>query len=186
MMRAEIRLAGSGGQGIILASKIVAEAAGLYHGYNVVQTQIYGAAARGEISKADVILDEGNIYTLEISTANIFVCLYQEAYDKYHKELRENGLIILDDFYVKKYDKLNNRNQSFPITRSAIKLSGNTLVSNIIAVGILTILGNYFKEEYVIKAVKNRVPKAFLDINLKALEKGFELGRKKKPNVCGI
>ncbi len=186
MMRAEIRLAGTGGQGIILASKIIAEAAGLYEGFNVVQTQIYGAAARGEISKSDVIIDEGDIYTLEISVADILLCLSQEAYDIYSKELRENGIIILDDFYVRNYDKLNYRYLPFPISRTAIEISGSTLVSNIISVGIITVLGNYFSEDSAIEAVKKKVPKDFLDINMKALHKGFEMGKKQRPNVCDI
>jgi len=186
MLRGEIRIAGSGGQGIILGSKIIAEAAGIYEGYNVVQTQIYGAAARGELAKADVIIDDGDIYTLEISAANILCCLSQEAYDVYRKETREKGLIIIDDFYVTKYDQLNPRYLAFPISRKAIEISGSELVTNIIAVGIITVLGSYFSEESARKAVESKVPKGFVDMNIKALEAGFEMAKKKRPGLCDI
>lgn len=186
MLRGEIRIAGTGGQGIILGSKIIAEAAGIHEGYNVVQTQIYGAAARGELSKADVIIDDGDIYTLEISAANILCCLSQEAYDTYRRETMEKGLIIVDDFYVKKYDQLNPRCVPFPISRKAIEISGSELVANIIAVGLITVLGNYFSEESTRKSVERKVPKDFLDMNIKALEAGFDMARKKRPGLCDI
>ncbi len=184
MLRAEMRFAGSGGQGIILASKIVSEAAGIFEGYNVVQTQIYGAAARGELSRADVIIDDGNIYTLEIISADLLLCMSQEAYDAYRNELKENGIIVLDDFYVKNYDKLNSRYLGFPITRTARDKFNNPLVSNIIGVGILTVLGGFFKEDNVRKAVKKRVPKDSYNLNMDALETGFDLGKKKRTNLC--
>ncbi|MFO8061639.1 MAG: 2-oxoacid:acceptor oxidoreductase family protein [bacterium] len=184
MIRAEIRFAGSGGQGLILASKIVSEAAGLYEGFNVVQTQIYGAAARGELSKADVIIDDGNIYTLEVSSADILLCLSQEAYDRYHTELKEEGIIILDDFYVKNYDKLNSRYLTFPISRTAKEIAGSEIATNIVGVGLITELGGYFSRESAEKAVTKRVPKGFLDINIKALHAGFDMANKKNIRLC--
>ncbi len=184
MLRVEIRFAGSGGQGIMLASKIVAEAAGIYKGYNIVQTQIYGAAARGELSKSDVIIDDGNIYTVEISSADILLCLSQEAYKVYHRALKEKGIIILDEYHVKEYDKLKSRYLPFPITRTALNKFKTSLVANIIGVGLITTLGGFFSEDCARKAVKKRVPKDFLNMNLDALEVGFELGKKKNINLC--
>lgn len=184
MLRAEIRFAGSGGQGIILASKIVAEAAGIYEGYNVVQTQIYGAAARGELSKADVIIDDGNIYTLEINSADILLCMSQEAYDSYRGALKEKGIIIIDEFHVKNYDKLNSKYLPFPITATAREKFKNPLVSNIIGVGLITVLGGFFTEDNARKAVKQRVPNEFLKLNMNALEAGFEMAKTKNINLC--
>ncbi|MDD3803056.1 MAG: 2-oxoacid:acceptor oxidoreductase family protein [bacterium] len=184
MMRAEIRLGGNGGQGIILAAKVLAEAAGIYAGLNVVQSQIYGAAARGELSKADVIIDDGDIYTLEISSADLLLCLSQEAYDHFKNELKPEGKLVLDEFYVKDYDQLDKRFLAFPISQMSKDLAGSEMFSNMISVGILTVVGGYFSEEHALKAVEKNVPKNFLDMNLKAVQMGFEEAKKKLKKNC--
>lgn len=185
MMRAEIRLAGNGGQGIILAAKVLAEAAGIYANLNVVQSQIYGAAARGELSKADVIIDDGDIYTLEISSADLMLCLSQEAYDSFHKEIKPEGIVVLDDFYVQKFDALDKRFMSFPISQMSKDLAGSEMFTNMISVGILTVVGGYFTEEHALKAVEKNVPKNFLEMNIKAVNMGFEVAHKKmKERKC--
>lgn len=186
MMRAEIRLAGSGGQGIILAAKVLAEAASIFAGFNVVQSQIYGAAARGELSKADVIIDDGDIYTLEISLADVLLCLSQEAYDLYKKEMHENGKIIIDEFYVKNYDQLDKRVMVFPISQMSKDLSGSEMFTNLVSVGIVTVIGGYFSIENALSAVEKNVPKNFLEMNLKAVKSGFETAKNKYPDMCGF
>jgi len=183
-MRAEIRLSGNGGQGIILAAKVLAEAAGIYANLNVVQSQIYGAAARGELSKADIIIDDGDIYTLEISSADILLCLSQEAYDAHHKEIKPTGIIIIDDFYVQKFDPLDKRILSFSISQMSKDLAGSEMFTNLISVGILTIVGGYFSEENALKAVEKNVPKNFLEMNIKAVNMGFEVAKKKVKQNC--
>jgi len=182
-MRAEIRLAGSGGQGIILAAKVLAEAAGIYGGLTVVQSQIYGAAARGELSKADVILDDGDIYTLEITNADIMLCLSQEAYDTFGKSVKSDGMIIIDEFYVKKYERFKKNIFPFQISQSSNEIAGSEIATNIVACGIITVLGGYFSKEYTEKAVEKNVPKPFLEMNIKALTRGFEMAEQKK-NIC--
>lgn len=184
MKRAEIRLAGSGGQGIILAAKVIAEAAGIFSNYNVVQSQIYGAAARGELSKADVILDEGDIYTLEISAADILLSLSQEAYDTYSKELKEDGKMIIDSFYVKNYDQLDKRIFPFPISELSKQLANSEMFSNMISVGIITRMSKYFSEESILKSVEKNVPKNFVEMNIKAVKLGFDTVKEKYPNIC--
>jgi len=184
MMRAEIRLAGSGGQGIILAAKVLAEAAGIYANLNVMQSQIYGAAARGELSKADVIIDDGDIYTLEISSADILLCLSQKAYDSFHKEIKPSGIVILDNFYVQKFDPLDKRIMPFSISQMSKELAGSEMFANMISVGILTVIGGYFTEEHTLKAVEKNVPKNFLEMNMRAVKMGFEEAHKNLKKKC--
>ncbi|MGE3063923.1 MAG: 2-oxoacid:acceptor oxidoreductase family protein [bacterium] len=184
MMRAEIRLAGNGGQGIILAAKVIAEAAGIYANLNVMQSQIYGAAARGELSKADVIIDDGDIYTLEISSADLLLCLSQEAYDHFKDEVKPAGFLVLDEFYVQKYDPLDKRFLVFPISQMSKDLAGSEMFSNMISVGILTVVGGYFTEEHALKAVEKNVPKNFLEMNIKAVQMGFEEAKKRLKKNC--
>src|SRR5512136_882491 len=95
--RTEVRMAGEGGQGMILAGIILAEAAGIYGGKNVVQTQSYGPEARGGASKSEVVISDGEIDHPEVLEADIVVTLSQEAYDKYAASLKPGGLLIVDD-----------------------------------------------------------------------------------------
>jgi len=99
-MKYSVRLTGSGGQGIILASIILAEAAGIYDGKNVVQSQVYGAAARGEISKADVIISDEEIYFPEVRMPDVLLTLTQESYNEFTKTVKDETKVIIDEFGV--------------------------------------------------------------------------------------
>ena len=96
MKKLEIRLSGSGGQGVILAAIILANA-GVEQGLNAIQTQSYGPEARGGASKAEVILSNGEINYPKITTANLLLSLTQKAYDKYKSSLEKDGILIVDE-----------------------------------------------------------------------------------------
>ena len=100
-MKTEIRLAGTGGQGVILASVILAEAAGVHEGRHVVQTQSYGPEARGGASRADVIIADEPILYPKSRRLDVLVCLSQQAADKYFEDLKVHGMAIIDSFYVR-------------------------------------------------------------------------------------
>jgi 2-oxoglutarate ferredoxin oxidoreductase subunit gamma len=175
-MRKEIRIAGSGGQGIVLASILLAEASGIYDGKNVVQSQVYGAAARGEMSKADVIISDEEIYFPEVRSPDIVITLSQDAYDEFTNGLKEGSLVILDDFYVR-HLKDGIKNFHYPITKVAIDITGSKISSNIVLLGILSGLTGVV----TLDALKNVVNERFKnkgELNIKALEKGYELGVK--------
>ena len=93
--RIEIRLSGSGGQGLILAGIILAEAA-IIDGKNAVQTQSYGPEARGGASRSEVIISNGSIDYPKVSKSDILLALTEEAVIKYKGSLKEDGLLILD------------------------------------------------------------------------------------------
>src|SRR5512136_3011541 len=95
--RTEIRLAGEGGQGMILAGIILAEAAAIYDGKMAVQTQSYGPEARGGASKSEVVIADGEIDHPEVLSADVVVALSQEAYNKYAVCIKPGGLLIVDD-----------------------------------------------------------------------------------------
>lgn len=175
-MKKEIRIAGSGGQGIVLASILLAEASGLYDGKNVVQSQVYGAAARGEMSKADVIISDEEIFFPEVRNPDIVIALSQDAYDEFTKGLKEGALVIFDDFYVR---HLNDgvKNFPYPITQIALEVTGNKISSNIVLLGILSGLTGVVSLDALKKAVSERF-KNKVEVNIKALEKGYELGAK--------
>ena len=99
-MRTEVRLAGTGGQGLILAGVILAEACGVYEGKQVVQTQSYGPEARGGASKSDVIISEDEILYPKARRLDVLACLSQDSANVYVKDLRPAGLMITDSTYV--------------------------------------------------------------------------------------
>lgn len=174
-MRVEVRLAGSGGQGIILASIILAEASGVYDGKNVVQSQVYGAAARGEISKADVIISDEEIYFPEVREPQILLTLTQDSYDEFTQNVSPSAVIIVDSFYVRNlHPELNNF--VFPITQISMDVVGKRISANIVSLGIISGLTGIVSLRALEESVKNRFRNS--ELNLKALEYGFNLGQK--------
>ena len=99
--RTEIRLAGEGGQGMILAGIILAEAAAIYDGKKAVQTQSYGPEARGGASRSEVVISDGEIDHPEVLSADVVVALSQAAYNKFAKTVHPDGLLIVDEDQVK-------------------------------------------------------------------------------------
>ncbi|MCD6472107.1 2-oxoacid:acceptor oxidoreductase family protein [Candidatus Aerophobetes bacterium] len=175
----ELRLSGAGGQGLMLAGLILAEAAGVYDGKNVVQTQSYGPEARGGASKSEVVISEGEIDYPKVVNPDILLALTQEACDKYYPELKEGGTLIVDSFYVKKlppYKKV----VSVPITSIAEKEVGRKVVANIVALGVITEFTGVVSREAIKEAVLSRVPKGTEKMNEKALEVGFRIGRESR------
>ncbi len=169
--RVEIRLAGEGGQGMILAGIILAEAAGVYDGQNVVQTQDYGPEARGGASKSEVILSSGEIDYPKVISADILVAMSQEACDKYASALRKEGTLIVDEDKVGRVP--TTRAIKAPITRLAVESTGKAITANVVALGFLVGLTQAVTREAIEKAVTARAPKGTEDMNRAALQAGF-------------
>ncbi len=178
--RKEIRLAGEGGQGMILAGIILAEAAAIFDDKYAVQTQSYGPEARGGASKAEVIIDTEEIDYPEAISADVLVALSQEACDKYAANLKKDGLLIVDA------DKVGRVPFSsavkVPILHMAVETTGKAITANVVALGLLVGLTGVVSREALQKAVVARAPKGTEEINLLGLEVGYkaaeELSRK--------
>lgn len=168
--RTEIRLAGEGGQGMILAGIILAEAASIYGGRNAVQTQSYGPEARGGASKSEVIISPDEIDHPEVLQADILVALSQEAYRKFHKEVKPGGLLIVD---ADRVEGAEEHVIQIPITRMALETTGRQITANTVALGVLVGLTGIVSREDIEKAVTARAPRGTEDLNRKALEAGF-------------
>jgi 2-oxoglutarate ferredoxin oxidoreductase subunit gamma len=169
--RTEIRLAGEGGQGMILAGIILAEAAAIYDGKNAVQTQSYGPEARGGASKAEVILSEGEIDYPKVLSADALVVMSQEACDKYASALKKSGLLIVDEEKVGRVP--TSRAIKVPITKLAVESTGRAITANVVALGVLVGLTQIVNREAMEKAVMARAPKGTQDMNRAALLAGF-------------
>jgi 2-oxoglutarate ferredoxin oxidoreductase subunit gamma len=173
MSSTEIRLSGSGGQGLLLCGIVLAEAA-ILDGKNAVQTQSYGPEARGGASKSEVIISDGDIYYPKVRKPDVFLALTQEAYDKYVGSVKEDGIIIVDQS-VKVPDENCERVHSLPILDTARNVVGKAMVANIVALGTINRITGLVSQESLEKAVLNRVPKGTEDLNRKALEAGRDI-----------
>ena len=174
--RTEIRLAGEGGQGMILAGIILAEAASIYDGKMAVQTQSYGPEARGGASKSEVVIADGEIDHPEVLSADVVVTLSQEAYDKFATSVKSGGLLIVDDEKVHQIripDAVK-----IPISRLAFETTGKSITANTVALGVLVGLTGVVSRQAIEKAVTARAPRGTEEMNRKALEAGFREAEK--------
>jgi len=178
-MKREIRIAGFGGQGVILAGFIFGKASCVFSDYNAVQSQSYGPEARGGAARSEVIISDEKIGYPRPTSVDLFVAMAQEAFDTYRKDIREDTMIIIDP------DLIPNHDIGRPLFKvRAQKIAedlGNKIVTNIAMVGAVTGIYDLFDEEAVKKAVIDSVPKRFTDLNINAFEKGLEAGKNAKP-----
>lgn len=172
----QVRLTGTGGQGLIFAGQVLAEAAGLYDRLHVVQTQSYGPEARGGASRADVIISDSDILYPEVLEADVLLCLSQQAFERYFRAVKASGLVIYDPLFV--CPPANERVHLLPVPASetADRL-GNRVVANIVALGALVGATGIVRPSSLREAVRARAPRKSLDLNLSALELGLALGR---------
>jgi len=167
----ELRLSGSGGQGLILAGVIMAEAA-LIDGKNAVQSQSYGPEARGGASRAEVIISDQEIDFIKVQSADMLLCLTQTAYDRYGKE--PAAVLIVDDSIELKYPE-PVKVVRVPILETALKQIGRPMVANIVALGVVNATLKLVSRESLAQAVLGRVPKGTEELNSRALDCGYEL-----------
>ncbi len=173
MSQVEIRLGGSGGQGLILAGIILAEAA-ILEGKNAVQSQSYGPEARGGASKAEVIISDEGIDFPKVNQADVLLVLTQEAYDKYGGGLKPEGILIADN-QVALPEDAGEHVYHLPIIDTAANKLGRTMVANIVALGVIQSVTETVSRESLVQAVLSRVPKGTEELNQKALQEGYAL-----------
>jgi 2-oxoglutarate ferredoxin oxidoreductase subunit gamma len=173
--RYEVRLSGSGGHGVILACVILAQAVGRNPEKNVVQTQSYGPEARGGASRADAVIAPGEIFYPKTMRLDLLLAFTQEACDKYHTDLKPDGLLIVDSNMVTKIPIKNS--YGFPFIRLAREKIGHPMVANVIALGAIAEITGIVSKEDLKAVVKKRAPRGTEEKNLKALELGFEIAK---------
>jgi 2-oxoglutarate ferredoxin oxidoreductase subunit gamma len=176
--RMEIRLAGEGGQGMILAGIILAEAAAIYDGKQATQTQSYGPEARGGASRSEVVISDEEIDHPEVLSADVVVALSQEAYKKFADTVRAGGLLIVDEDRVKTSPEFDGI--KIPVARIASQTTGKAITANTVALGVLVGLTNLVSHDALEKAVTARAPKGTEEMNRKALQAGFAAAKQIK------
>ncbi len=176
MRLTEIRVAGFGGQGVILSAIVIGKAASINQGGYATMTQSFGPEARGGACAAQVILDQEPILYPYVTQPDILVIMSQEAYTKFAGEVKDGGLLIVEQDLVRVDNvKPGVRLFSVPATRLAEEL-GKRMVLNIVMVGFFAAVTNLLDPKALRDAVLDSVPPSFRDLNAKAFDKGFEYG----------
>ncbi|MBU0675152.1 MAG: 2-oxoacid:acceptor oxidoreductase family protein [Proteobacteria bacterium] len=170
--RYEIRLGGSGGQGIILAAVILAEAAAIHGGYQVCQSQSYGPEARGGRCKAEVVVATGEIDYPQVIMVDILLALTQEACDAYFHNFKPNGLLLADSTFVKQLP--TSRVISLPFTRIAMEKTGKAMTTNMVALGAVGVVNRLITTAHLEKAIQARSPHGSAQVNLQAFRAGVK------------
>jgi 2-oxoglutarate ferredoxin oxidoreductase subunit gamma len=172
--RYEMRFAGSGGQGVILASVILAEAA-VISGINAVQSQAYGPEARGGVSKAETILSKEYIWFSKVTRPSFLLALTQASLDKYSKELAEQAVVMIDDSLTVPEWLDSSSVIHVPILRTAREKVGKAFTANIVAVGAINEALSLFDQDSLLEGVQRHIPAGTEELNSKALEEGKKL-----------
>jgi 2-oxoglutarate ferredoxin oxidoreductase subunit gamma len=176
--RYEIRLSGSGGQGLILMGIILAEAIGIYDGKNVAQTQSYGPEARGGSSKSEVIVSDEEIDYPKAMKPDLLLAMNQKSCDEFFPDLKPEGTLIVDSTFVTQIP--TPKAFQIPFTRIAREKFKREVVANIIALGALSQLAPIVSPKAVESAVLARVPKGTEKLNRDALRAGMNAARRAK------
>ena len=172
-----MRISGLGGQGVVLAGQILGRAAA-YDGKNVVQTQSYGAEARGSAARSEVIISEGKIGFPEVRKCDILIAMNQEALDRHFKDLKKDGVLLIDSTYVNKTPSTRAKIFKIPATEIAEKTFGAKIYANMFMLGALTKITNIVSEKAIERAIEDTIGEKTSDTNRQAYKKGQELIQK--------
>ena len=172
----EIRIAGFGGQGVILSAIVLGKAASIYQGAFATMTQNFGPEARGGACSAQLVLSDSPVLYPYITQPDILVVMSQEAYARFGPELKDGGIMIVEQDLVRVSDhKQEIQVYSVPATRIAEEL-GKRMVLNSVMVGFFTAVTKLLEADAVRKAVADSVPPSFVELNVKAFDRGLEYG----------
>lgn len=175
MPRTRLIFAGSGGQGVITAAIVLGEAAVIYAGLNAVQSQSYGAAARGGVSRSDLIVSDSEINFPKVNQPNILVCLSQDAYNRFFRMVRPGGLLITDSHFVKYQQRAEARVVSLPFYKTVVAELDLPMAQNICMLGSLQALTGLVPFEALVEVLKMRISPPYVEKNKEALRLGVRL-----------
>lgn len=175
----EIRVAGFGGQGVILSASVLGKAGSVFEGGFATMCQAFGPEARGGACSAQLILSDEPILYPYVTHPDVLVVMSQEAYTKFEPDLKDDGILIVERDLVRiSHVKSGQKLYSVPATRLAEQI-GKRMVLNIVMVGFFAAVANVVNPESVRKAVEDSVPPSFKELNLQAFDKGYEYGQER-------
>jgi 2-oxoglutarate ferredoxin oxidoreductase subunit gamma len=175
-MRTEIRVAGFGGQGVVLAGQLLGEAA-IREGKRAVQTQSYGPESRGGAARSEIVVSDQEIDYPKVIQADILVALSQPAFDKYRPTVKEGGRIIVDSDLVETGE---DEIHSVPFAKTADSV-GKRVVANSVMLGYLLAVSGVIALESMEASIREKVPAHTIELNLEAFRRGIRLWKEEKP-----
>lgn len=171
----EVELAGEGGQGVVLAAIILADAAATYDGRFVAQSASYGPEARGGLTRSEVVISDQEIDYPKVVHPDLLVAMNQDACDKYAGRLKPDGVLVVDSTHVSIAPP--GRVYAVPITRLAEESTGRLVTANVVALGVIVGISGAVSDAAVESAVRARSPEGTAEVNLKALHAGLTAAR---------
>lgn len=167
----QIRIGGVGGQGIVLASKLLGVAASLFDDKEAVCTQVYGPEARGGAARSDVVISDEPVDYPFVTEADVLAVMFPEAYVKFRPMLKDGGLLIVDTTLVRPDDGEENV-CALPATEIADEV-GNRLTRNVVLLGCLVGLTGVVSRESMVKAIRKSMKPKIVELNIRALDAGM-------------
>ncbi len=183
-MRYGMQLAGEGGQGVVLAAVMLAEAAAMHDGRNAAQSASYGPEARGGLTKSEVVISDEEIDYPKVVEADLLLAMNQEACDKYFPRLKKGGILIVDSVNVERVP--DARAHRIPITRIAEETTGRAVTANVVAVGVIVALSGAVSLPAIEATVSERAPRGTAELNLKALHAGLAAAGGNYPQITTL
>jgi 2-oxoglutarate ferredoxin oxidoreductase subunit gamma len=181
MRMTEIRIAGFGGQGVILSAIIIGKAASIFEGGHATMTQSFGPESRGGACSAQVVISDSPVLYPYVTRPDVLVAMSQEAYARFVPELKEGGMLLVEQDLVHLAGLPEGiRVHGVPATRLAEEL-GRRMVLNVVMVGFFAAVTGVVGEQALRRAVEESVPPAYKELNLKAFQRGFEYGTTSVP-----
>jgi 2-oxoglutarate ferredoxin oxidoreductase subunit gamma len=173
---AEIRFVGFGGQGIIRSGIIAGKGASIFDNKSATMMQSFGPEARGGACSTQLVISETKVLYPYVEVSDVLIAMSQTGYDKFESELSEHGVALIDEDLVKP-SKARSKIKTLPVpaTRFAEEM-GNRIFANVVMLGFFTAVTKLVSKDAMEKAVADSVPSRFMEINIKAFEKGYEHG----------
>ncbi|MBI2854666.1 MAG: 2-oxoacid:acceptor oxidoreductase family protein [Chloroflexi bacterium] len=178
--RHDVRLAGEGGQGVVTGGLVLAEAAAVYEGKNVVMTQTYAPQQRGGSARAEIIVSDAEIDYPKVLEADVLLALNQEAFDRYHHQVKRNGVIIVESAHVGGEYSGHIKVLKVPLEEVSCHVAGTSQSANFVALGVVSEISDIVSASALRAALRARLPQQVRQMNLKALNAGVLLGRNMK------
>ncbi|MFQ5612800.1 MAG: 2-oxoacid:acceptor oxidoreductase family protein [Anaerolineae bacterium] len=175
MRKFEARLSGEGGQGVILAGAILAEAAILHEDRFAVQSPTYGSRVRGGPTKVDVIISDEEITYPRTTAIDFFLSLAQMSFDKFGADLTPQTVILIDQNLVPDVSDREHKIYQYPFVEVAKNELGNEILCNIMALAVMAELTGVVSRDALWQAIQARVPQKYIDLNEQAMHRGFEI-----------
>ncbi len=175
----EVQMVGWGGQGLVSAARILAQAAGIYDGKNVTQTELHGIGQRGGLSEVEVIISDEEIDYPYVSHPDILLALTQKECMDYLPNLKDDGLLIVDSVRVTNVPETKAKVYSIPLTQIAGE-AGAELAANMVALAVISTLSGAVSFKALEQTIEERMPPKMKSINLLALKAGWEAALKIK------